>query len=264
MLKIAVCIKQVPTYSDGMMDNESGVMIRKGVESRINVYDLPAIETALKIKEEIGSRVDVFTMGPSKAEEVIKEAYSMGVDNGYLISDKAFAGADVLATSYTLMQAIKSVDSYELILCGKQTTDGDTAQVSGALAKWLDIPHMNWVTKIIDIQPKFITTEQVMEEQRIISKVIYPCVLSVEPMIAIPRMPTLKLKLAVKKKVVNILSLENMEDQDSNHYGLTGSATQVEKIFTPKQTIKQPIIKQNPRQVSLYLLDKIQEIIKPS
>ena len=130
-MKIAVCMKQVPATSQGDMDKKTGVMIRSGLQAIVNVYDLAALEAALRIKEQCGGVIHVFTMGPDKAEMVLREAFAMGADEGYLICDKAFAGADVLATSYTLTQAIKSVDDYDMILCGRQTTDGDTAQVSG-------------------------------------------------------------------------------------------------------------------------------------
>ena len=122
-MKIAVCMKQVPATSQGDMDKKTGVMIRSGLQAIVNVYDLAALEAALRIKEQCGGVIHVFTMGPDKAEMVLREAFAMGADEGYLICDKAFAGADVLATSYTLTQAIKSVDDYDMILCGRQTTD---------------------------------------------------------------------------------------------------------------------------------------------
>lgn len=150
-MRIAVFMKQVPAYSQGNMDEKTGVIIRTGLPSIVNVYDLAALETALRIKEKIGGEVVVFTMGPDKAEDVIRDAFAMGADDGYLICDRAFAGADVLATSYTLTQALKSTGNFDIILCGKQTTDGDTAQVSGAVAKWMNIPHMNWINELLEI-----------------------------------------------------------------------------------------------------------------
>lgn len=260
MMKIAVCVKQVPAYSDGMMDHETGVLLRDGLESVLNVYDLPAIETGLRIKEEVGARVDIFTMGPQKASAVIKEAYAMGADEGYLVSDKRFSGADVLVTSYTLMQAIRSAQNYDLILCGKQTTDGDTAQVSGAIAKWLDIPHVNWVTEIINIERDSITVSQAMDEEVVTVKVPYPCLLSVERSIFTPRMPSLKLKIGAKKKCIKILSLDDMRDQNENNYGLIGSPTKVEKIFPATKTKQQDIIQKDSKEAARYILDIINKI----
>ncbi|PAB60086.1 electron transfer flavoprotein subunit beta/FixA family protein [Anaeromicrobium sediminis] len=261
-MKIAVCVKQVPAYSDGTMDPKTGVMLRSGLESILNVYDLPAIETALRIKEEVGGTVDIFTMGPPKASAVIKEAYAMGADEGYLLSDRSFSGADVLATSYTLMQGIKSTKDYDLILCGKQTTDGDTAQVSGAIAKWLNVPHVNWVNKIIDVQKDSITVSQRMEEEIVIVKVPYPCLLSVERSIFIPRMPSLKLKIAARKKEMKVLSLTHMEDENENNYGLAGSATKVEKIFPPTRTKQQEIIEKDSKEAARSILEVINKINK--
>ena len=262
-MKIAVCIKQVPAYSEGTMDSKTGVLIRDGLESTINPYDLPAIETALKRKEQIGDEttVDVFTMGPIKAISVVREAYTLGVDRGFLLSDTTFKGADVLATSYTLMQAIKSTDNYDLILCGKQTTDGDTAQVSGALAKWLNIPHINWVTRIIDIGINNITIEQKMEENNYIHKIEFPCLLSVERSIFVPRMPNLKLKIAAKKKDVVLLSIENMDDKNEENYGLSGSATKVEKIYPVEKTKTQKIVEKDGAEAANYIFNKINELI---
>ena len=142
-MRIAVCMKQVPGVSEGSMDPRTGVLIRTGLSAVTNLYDRSALEAALRIKEQQGGEIHVFTMGPGKAEEVLREAYAMGADHGYLISDRAFGGADVLATSYTLMQAIRSAGAYDLIVCGRQTTDGDTAQTGSALAAWLGWQQLN-------------------------------------------------------------------------------------------------------------------------
>ncbi len=260
MIKIAVCIKQVPAYSEGEMDPKTGVLLRGGLTSVLNIYDLPAIETALRIKEEKGGEVDVFTMGPPKASDVIREAYAMGVDRGYLLSDRHFSGADVLATSYTLMQGITSVSHYDLILCGKQTTDGDTGQVSGALAKWLNIPYINWVTKIVKLEKDSIIIEQMMENEEVTIKTKYPCLVSVEQSIFIPRIPSLKLKIAAKKKEIKVLSLSEMQDQNKNHYGLRGSATKVEKIFPPTKVKKRPIVHKTGIEAASDIFKIIQQI----
>lgn len=150
-------------------------MIRSGLQAIVNVYDLAALEAALRIKEQCGGVIHVFTMGPDKAEMVLREAFAMGADEGYLICDKAFAGADVLATSYTLTQAIKSVDDYDMILCGRQTTDGDTAQVSGAIAEWLQIPRVNWVTGIEVKNSERLKVEYCMEHRMVTASVMLPC-----------------------------------------------------------------------------------------
>ena len=127
-MNIFVCIKQVPATNKVQVDEKTGVLKRGGVASKMNPYDLFALETALRLRAEHGGKVTVGTMGPPQAQAVVREAYMMGADEGYVFSDRRLGGADVLATSYTLSQAIQSVGDFDLILCGKQTTDGDTAR----------------------------------------------------------------------------------------------------------------------------------------
>lgn len=244
-MKIAVCIKQVPGNSDGIMDSEKGVLIRAGIKSVMNVYDKPAIETAMRIKEKLNATVDVFTMGPFTAKQVLIDAYEMGVDNAYLISDRCFSCADVLATSYTLSQALQAAGGYDLIICGKQTTDGDTGQVGSSIAEHLSIPHVSWVSAIDQMDCSTITVEQNLSDITVKIQLLYPCLITVERGIFTPRMPSLKLKIAAKKKSVQIMQLENMIDKDESHYGLNGSATRVEKIFSPIKTIQQKILIDN-------------------
>lgn len=252
-MKIAVCIKQVPAYSEGNMDEKTGVLIRKGLPTISNVYDLPALETAFKIREQSGGTVAVFTMGPEHARQVILDAYACGADEGYLINDPAFAGADVLATSYTLMQAIKSTGKYDLILCGKQTTDGDTAQVSGALAKWFGIPHISGVTKLGEVFTDALNISYHTGVATITAKIQYPCLLAVEPEIFTPRLPTLKLKMQAGKKPIHKIGLADLGDTEKKHYGLQGSATKVVKVYSPKRVTKQPIIEKNPQDAASYV-----------
>lgn len=261
-MKIAVCIKQVPAYSNEMMSTETGTVIRSGIKSVLNPYDLSAIETAIRIKEKVGANIHVFTMGPREAEAVIREAYSRGADRGFLISDKRFSGADVLATSYTLVQAMKAVNSYDLVICGRQSTDGCTAQVGGELAKLLDIPNINWVDEICDIDDYSITVEQLMEKEKLILKIPYPCIISVEPSIYTPRMPSLKLKISASKKDIKILSLADMKDKNFNHYGLKGSATKVEKVFPAPKIERQDIIENDPTEVAKDILKLISLVKK--
>lgn len=204
-------MKQVPRTTEGNMDKKTGVLIRAGLEAVVNVYDLAALEAALQIREQSGGEIHVYTMGPAKAEEAIRTAFAMGADEGFLITDSAFAGADVLATSYTLMQAIQKEGGYDLILCGKQTTDGDTAQVSGALAKWLDIVHLNWVTEIHTDGSSDLKVTYLMEGRDIEARTKLPCLLSVEKDSFIPRMPSLKLKISGRKKKSITLLLQILQ-----------------------------------------------------
>ena len=254
-MKIAVCMKQVPAASEGNMDPETGVLIWAGLQAIVNVYDLAALEAALKIKETYGAEVHVFTMGPQKAESVLREAFAMGADEGFLICDKAFAGADVLATSYTLMQAIKSAGDYDLILCGKQTTDGDTAQVSGALARWMGMPQASWVTEIVKVLQNAVDVRYNMDNRTLSARVALPCLLSVEKDSFVPRMPSLKLKISGRKKEIRLLGIHDFIDQEEEHYGLKGSATRVKKIFPPKRTKRQDVAVLERKEAAEYILN---------
>lgn len=253
-MKIAVCIKQVPASSEGEMNKETGVLMRSNLPAVFNVYDCSALEAALRIKEQQGAQITVFTMGPVSAEGIVRTAFALGADEGCLVCDTAFAGADVLATSYTLMQAIKQNGTFDLILCGKQTTDGDTAQVSGALAKWFEIPHMNWVTEIQETERNWIKVKYLMEKRHVTAQFSLPCLLSVEKEAFPCRMPSLALKIAAKKKEIKRYTLENLQDQDENHYGLKGSATRVTCIFPPERTKQQDLFHQSKEEAAEHVL----------
>lgn len=232
-MEILVCIKQVPGTSKIEVDPITGVLKRDGVDSKMNPYDLYAIETALRIKEQKGGTIKVISMGPPQAKEVIKEAFMMGADEGALVSDRKFAGADVLATSYTLSQGVRKMGNFDLILCGKQTTDGDTAQVGPEMAEYLEIPHIANVLKIIELKEKSVVVEMDMPNTLEIAEIKFPCLLTVEKDIFQPRLPSYKRKVSTKGREIQIITLNDFEDQDEKRYGLTGSPTQVERIFPP-------------------------------
>ncbi len=235
-MKIVVCIKQVPGTAQVEIDPETGVLKRDGVASKMNPYDLYALETALRFKQQYDAEITVITMGPPQAQAVIREAYMMGADHGVLLSDRRFGGADVLATSYTLSQGIGSLGGFDLIICGKQTTDGDTAQVGSELAEFLGIPHVTSVCRIYEVTEKDITAELDMPLHLATAKLSFPCLITVEKGIFEPRLPSYKLKLATSDRPVKVLTLNDMEDKDPGHYGLNGSPTQVKRIFPPENT----------------------------
>ena len=147
-MNIIVCIKQVPETADIKIDPKNNTLMREGASSIINPYDMYAIEEALRIRERIAGKITVITMGPPQAEGALREAISFGCDQGILITDRVFAGSDTLATSYTLACAIKKVGDFNLIICGKQAMDGDTAQVGPGISVHLDIPQVTYVKKI--------------------------------------------------------------------------------------------------------------------
>lgn len=232
-MKILVCIKQVPGTTAVDIDPETGVLKRSGVESKMNPYDLFALETAFRIREKTGGEVFCLTMGPPQAESVLREAYMMGADGAILLSDRRFSGSDVLATSHALSQAILKTGPYDLILCGKQTTDGDTAQVGPAIAERLSLPHAAWVNRILDVTKTDITLQQDLSESVETAFLPFPCLITVEKDIFSPRLPSYKRKVATRDREINRLSFSDLPDGDEKNYGLSGSPTKVEKIFPP-------------------------------
>ncbi len=259
-MKIVVCVKQVPGTNKVDVDPVTGVLKRDGVDSKMNPYDLYAVETALRIKNEKGAEVGVISMGPPQATEVIKEAFMMGADDGVLLSDRKFAGADVLATAYTLSQGIKKLGGPDLILCGKQTTDGDTAQVGPEMAEYLGIPHAANVRKILEVGEASILVEIDMLDCLQTARIEYPCLITVEKDIYQPRLPSFKRKLEIKNKDVRVLSCRDFEDQDESKYGLNGSPTKVERIFPPEVNTDREIWKADSGELSQKLLNKLKEL----
>lgn len=232
-MNIIVCIKQVPGSSNVKVDPVTGVLMRDGVAGKMNPYDLYALELGLRLREQYGGTLRVVSMGPPAAASVLREALWMGADSGVLISDRRLGGADVLATAYTLSQAIAAMGDFDIVLCGKQTTDGDTAQVGPEISEWLNIPSVADVVKINQIDEDGITVSMDLPEEVEVAKVQFPCLLAVDKDIFQPRLPSYVRKMNTKDREIRILSLADMDDKDAMHYGLNGSPTQVQRIFPP-------------------------------
>jgi electron transfer flavoprotein beta subunit len=259
-MEIIVCIKQVPGTSKVQVDPVTGVLIRDGIDTKMNPYDLYALETAIRLKEQHGGHVKVISMGPKQAIEVIKEAFMMGADDGLLVSDRKFAGADVLATSYALSQGIRKMGDFDMIITGKQTTDGDTAQVGPEIAEYLEIPHISNVLKILEVTGKDITIEMDMPDTIEVAKIKFPCLLSVEKDIFQPRLPSFKKKIETKDREVRIICLNDMEDKNEKKYGLSGSPTQVERIFPPDENVDKEIWEGSGEELADRLSEKLKEL----
>jgi electron transfer flavoprotein beta subunit len=233
-MNIIVCIKQVPGTTQVKVDPVTGVLIRSGIDTKMNPYDLYAVECALRLKEQHGGSVRAISMGPPQAVEVLCEAIWMGADEGTLLTDRRFAGADCLATAFALSQAVQAVGMPDLILCGKQTTDGDTAQVGAELAEFLDIPHAANVRQIVELKPGSIVVEMDLPEQVQVLELSLPCLITVEKGIAQPRLPSFRRKLATRKQIIQTLKLDDLAVQEVGRYGLNGSPTRVVRVFPPE------------------------------
>lgn len=238
-MKIIVCMKQVPAGTKVDIDPETGAMKRMSGETRTNPYDLFALESALCLREKLGGSVTVLTMGPPQAESMMRDAYTMGADDAVILSDRKFAGADVLATSYALAQGIQVLGGADLIICGRQTTDGDTAQVGPAIAEHLTIPHAAWVSEILGADEESIQVRQDLVSVSQVSSLPFPCLITVDRDLCVPRLPSYLLKRATASRPVRVLGFGDLPDQDMSRYGLVGSPTSVERMFAPPETEKQ-------------------------
>ncbi len=241
-MKIIVCMKQVPATQQVEIDPVTGAMKRASDNTRTNPYDLYALESALQIKEKIGGTVSCITMGPPHAEGMMKDAYAMGADEAVILSDRKFAGADVLATSFTLAQGIETIGGFDLILCGRQTTDGDTAQVGPSLAEHLGIPHAAWVNEIIEVTNTHVTVRQNFGNVTQVSRIALPCLITVDQDLCVPRLPSYRLKKATAERPVRLISYEELALKDLTRYGLVGSPTAVEQMFTPPVVLRQQVV----------------------
>lgn len=259
-MKAMVCIKQVPGTNKVEVDSDTGVLKRDGIEAKMNPYDLYALETALLIKEQTGGTVSVITMGPPQAEAIIREAYSMGADEGFLLTDRAFAGADVLATSRALSQGIKMAGDFDLIICGKQSTDGDTAQVGPEISEWLKIDSVTNVTKVIEVGLETITVKKEISTAVETLKLTYPCLMSVEKDISIPRLPSYIRKKATADRKITYITLNNLEDKDPKSYGLNGSPTQVQRIFPPETNDSHEMWCGDSEELAARMSEKLREL----
>ena len=234
-MKILVCVKQVPGSSNVEVDPVTGVLKRSGIPSKCNPYDLYAIETALTMTERFGGTVEALTMGPPQAKAVIQETICMGATRGTVVTDRKFAGADVLATAYTISQGIRKCGEFDLIICGKQTTDGDTAQVGAEVAEYLGIPNISNVLSVDDMKDGTLYLTASLDDRIVTLTAPLPCLISVDGDINTPRLPSYKTRKTLKDEAVSFLTFADFDDQNPDHYGLSGSATQVERIFPPEK-----------------------------
>ena len=256
-MDIIVCIKQVPETTEVKINPETNTLIREGVKSIVNPFDAYAIEEGVRLKEKFGGKATVITMGPPQAEAVLREAISMGIDEGILLSDRAFAGSDTWATSYALSAAIKKIGAFDLIVCGKQASDGDTAQVGPGISAHLDLPQVTYVKKIEEVKDKFMRVERMTEEGFEIIEVPLPALITVVKEINTPRLPSLKGMMRAKQAKIIHWKASDIE-AESNSVGLAGSPTQVVKIFTPPPRPGGQILKGETSEI----VEKLVELLK--
>jgi electron transfer flavoprotein beta subunit len=256
-----VCIKQVPDTTDVKIDPKTNTLMREGVVSVVNPFDMYAVEEALRLKDRVGnSKVTAVTMGPPQADSALREVLAMGVDNAILLSDRAFAGSDTWATSYALSMAVRKLADVDLILCGKQASDGDTAQVGPGMATHLDLPQITYVRKVESIDASGVVAERMLESGTEVIKSSLPCLLTVVKEINEPRMPSLKGKMAAKKATITKWTASDI-GADPKMVGLDGSPTKVVRIFTPKAREGGQKLTGEPEEVAAQLAEKLKSFL---
>lgn len=259
-MNIIVCIKQVPdmeALGQVRINPETNTIIREGVPSIINPFDENALEEALRLREKQGGKVTVITMGPPQAEEVLRKSLALGADEAILVSDRAFVGSDSLATSYTLAAAIKKIGRFDLILFGKQSIDGDTAQVGPEVAEHLNLPQITYVRKI-EVADGKVKTERTLEGAFEIVEAKLPAVLTVTKEINKPRYTSMRGVLKAKKAKIPLWKAADL-DLGEGRIGLDGSPTRVIKIFTPEPQGQGEVLKGNLFEQVEALVNRLQE-----
>jgi len=256
-MKCIVCIKQVPDTAEIRIDPERNTIIRQGVDSILNPHDLHALEEAIRIKETRGARVVVITMGPPQAEMALREALAMGADQAYLLSDRAFSGADTWATSLALAKAIRHLGGADLVLCGKQAIDGDTAQVGPSMAEHLGIPQMTFVRKIREIDGGSITVEALLDGGVMALRSRMPALITVVKAINTPRFTDLLRWRKARKAEIKTLDRAKL-GVAAESVGLAGSLTRVVRMKGVSYGKTVQMLATDPRKAAKRLYEIIQ------
>jgi len=257
-LNIIVCIKQVPDTAEVRINPETGTLIREGVPSIINPFDMHAIEAGLQLREKVGGKVTILTMGPPQAESALRDALAMGADDAVLLSDRAFAGSDTWATSSILSKAISKLGA-DVIICGKQAIDGDTAQVGPEVAEFLNIPHIAYVRRIDDITEKTIKVQRLMDEGYDVVESSLPVLLTVVKELNEPRLPSLKGKMAAKKAEIKKWGLDDIGAEEVD-IGLKGSPTKVKNVFAPEVKKDRKMLDGTPENQVTALIEELRRL----
>jgi electron transfer flavoprotein beta subunit len=259
-MNIVVCIKQVPGTTEIKIDPKTNTLVREGVKSIINPFDTYALEEGVRLRERYGGKVTVVTMGPPQAEEALRETISLGADEAILLSDRAFAGSDTWATSYVLSKAIAKIANYDIIICGRQTLDGDTGQVGPELSEMLKVPFVSYVSKIEEIKDRCIRVQRMIEEGHEVIETTLPAVITVVKEINVPRLPSLRGSMKAKSAKIPVWTAADI-GVEPEKAGIPGSPTRVVKIFYPKRTHKSEIFQGTLEEQVEKLIERLEKII---
>lgn len=258
-MDIIVCVKQVPATTDVKINPETNTLVREGVEAIVNPFDLYAIEEGVRLREKFGGRVVVVSMGPPQAASALREAISVGANEGILLSDRNFGGSDTLATAYTLARAIKKIAEYDLVICGKQAIDGDTAQVGPGIAEELGIPAVTYVKKIESVGEGKIVVERMLEAGYQVVEMRLPALITVVKEINEPRLPSLRGKMKARKAEIPVWNAGDLACE-MERIGQPGSPTAVRRIFAPPQKPAGKILSGELEQQSAELVAELKRL----
>jgi electron transfer flavoprotein beta subunit len=256
-VNVVVCLKQVPGTTEVKIDPQTNTLIRQGIKNIINPFDTYALEEGVRLKEKHSGRVTVITMGPPQAEEALREAISLGADEAVLLSDHAFAGADTWATAYTLSLAVRKLGA-DIIICGRQTLDGDTGQVGPELAEMLKLPFIAYVSQIEEIAEGHIRVRRMIEEGHEVMETTLPAVITVVKEINVPRLPSLRGIARSKSAPIPVWDAATL-GAAKDKIGLAGSCTRVIKVFFPKRVSRGEKLEGDLKSQVEKLINKLKE-----
>ncbi|MDP2931620.1 MAG: electron transfer flavoprotein subunit beta/FixA family protein [Chloroflexota bacterium] len=257
-MNIVVCLKQVPGTTKVEIDPKTNTLVRQGIKNVVNPFDAYALEEGVRLRERFGGKVTAISMGPPQAEEMLREAISLGADAAVLLSDRAFAGADTLATSYTIALAVEKLKPCDLVICGRQSIDGDTGQVAPELAEVLGVPFVAYVSKIEEINNQNMRVQRMVEDGHEVIEAPLPAVISVTKEINVPRLPSLRGLTKAKSAVIPVWTAGELAAAQ-DRIGLTGSATKVVKIFFPQRVRKGEVFQGEASAQVASLVEKLRE-----
>lgn len=255
-MKIVVCLKQVPDTTVVKIDPKTGTLIRDGVPSIINPEDKHALEAALQIKDNYGAHVTVISMGPPQAKNALREALCMGADEAILLTDRAFGGADTLATSKTIAAAIRELE-YDIIFAGRQAIDGDTAQVGPEIAEHLNVPQVTYVQDV-KVDEDVLIVNRALEDGYELIKVQTPVLLTAIEELNHPRYMNVRYIFDTVDKEVKMMTAADI-DVPVEELGLKGSPTKVKKSMTKEAKGAGEVIKESAPEAVAYVLGKLKE-----
>jgi electron transfer flavoprotein beta subunit len=257
-MNIVVCLKQVPGTTEVKIDPETNTLIRQGIENIINPFDTYALEEGVRLKEKHGGTVTVVTMGPPQADAALREAVSLGADEVVLLSDRAFGGADTWATGYTLSLAVRKLGEVDLVICGKQTLDGDTGQVGPETAEMLGLPFIAYVSEVQAVEDGKIRVRRLTEEGHETIEAALPAVITVSKEINVPRMPSLRGKMKARSIAVTTWDLAALAAGEEN-VGRNGSPTRVIEIFFPRRVHQAELLEGTLEEKTDRLIEKLRD-----